>query len=64
MNDIVQLMIRTAPPPADDINNGKKETKKSENKGSCDSLVNGHVSNDDEVHLQEKKIIFVIKGLI
>ena len=47
-------MIRTAPPSAND-NNGKKEAKKSENKGSCDSLVNGHVSNDDEVYLQEKK---------
>ena len=57
-------MIRTAPPSADDNSKGKKETKKSENKGSCDSLVNGHVSNDDEVYLQEKKIKFVIKGLI
>lgn len=48
LNDIVQLMIRTAPPSADDKNNGKKESKKSENKGSCDSIINGHVSNDDE----------------
>ena len=57
-------MIRTAPPSADDNSKGKKETKKSENKGSCDSLVNGHVSNDDEVYLQEKKFKFVIKGSI
>ena len=47
-------MIRTAPPSADDKNNGKKESKKSENKGSCDSIINGHVSNDDEVYLQKK----------
>lgn len=51
-------MIRTAPPSANDDSNGKKEAKKSENKGSCDSLVNGHVSNDDEVYyFARKKII-------
>ena len=57
LNEIVQLMIKTVPPPIDDNNNGKqaqKEATKSEEKESNDSLVqvNGHVSkDDDEVHV-------------
>lgn len=54
LNEIVQLVIKTAIPPIDSNNNGKpaqKEAKKSVEKESNDSLTqaNGHVSNEDQV---------------
>ena len=54
LNEIVQLMIKTAIPPTDSNNNGKtaqEEAKKSLEKESTDSFekANGHVSNEDQV---------------
>lgn len=54
LNEIVQLVIKTAIPPTDSNNNGKpaqEEAKKSVEKESNDSFekANGHVSNEDQV---------------
>ncbi|XP_020629479.1 E3 ubiquitin-protein ligase UHRF1-like isoform X1 [Orbicella faveolata] len=54
LNEIVQLVIKTAIPATDSNNNGKpaqEEAKKSVEKESNDSFekANGHVSNEDQV---------------
>ena len=56
LNEIVQLVIKTAIPPIDSNNNGKpakEEAKKSSEKESDDSFekANGHVSNEDQVFI-------------
>ena len=63
LNEIVQLMIKTAILPVDGNNNGKpaqEETKKSFEKESNDSFekANGHVSNEDQVIMYFKTVEF------
>ena len=60
LNEIVQLVIRTVPPPGDNNNSRKqtqKEVEKSTEKSTDSPLqVNGHVPNDNEVLLPVKEI--------
>ena len=53
LNEIVQLMIRTVPPPNENNNNikpaQKAEKSKREDSNDSQSLVNGHVPSDVEV---------------
>lgn len=57
LNEIVQLVIRTVPPPGDSNNNGKqtqKEVEKFDEKSTDSPLqVNGHVLSDSEVPVKE-----------
>ena len=80
LNEIVQLVIKTAIPSIDSNNNGKpaqEEAKKSGEKESNDSFekANGHVSNGDQVIVFSivefdvsirylLKMIFIIKVIL
>ena len=59
LNEIVQLVIKTAIPPTDSNNNAtqaQKDAKKSIEKESNDSFekANGHVSDEDQVTMYFK----------